>query len=110
MKFVIPSTDLLNHLQSLVRVINAKNTLPALDNFLFTLNEKELTITASDLDTTLITVVELETAEGSGSVGIDARRLLSTIREFNEPLTFNIDTDNYSIEIISENGKYSLIY
>lgn len=109
MKFVIPSTDLLNHLQSLVRVINAKNTLPALDNFLFTLNEKELTITASDLDTTLITVVELETAEGSGSVGIDARRLLSTIREFNEPLTFNIDTENYSIEIISENGKYSLM-
>ncbi len=109
MKFVISSTDLLNHLQSLVKVINAKNTLPALDNFLFNLEGTDLTITASDLDTTLITVVELETAEGSGSIGVDARRLLSTIKEFNEPLTFNIDTDTFSVDIISEKGKYSLV-
>jgi DNA polymerase-3 subunit beta len=109
MKFVISSTDLLNHLQSLVKVINSKNTLPALDNFLFSLEGSELTITASDLDTTLITIVELETAEGNGTIGIDARRLLSTIKEFNEPLTLNIDTDTYNVDIISEKGKYSLV-
>ena len=109
MKFVISSTDLLNHLQSLVKVINAKNTLPALDNFLFDLNGNDLTVTASDLDTTLITVIELDNAEGSGVIGIDARRLLSTIKEFHEPLTFNINTENFNIDIISEKGKYSLV-
>src|SRR4030043_253735 len=33
MKFVVSSTDLLNHLQAISRVISSKNTLPILDNF-----------------------------------------------------------------------------
>lgn len=109
MKFVISSSDLLNHLQSLVKVINSKSTYPALDNFLLKLKGNELTLTASDLDTTLTTVVELDNAEGEGVIGIDARRLLSTIKEFNEPLTFSIDTESCSVDIISEKGKYSLV-
>ncbi|MFW6225052.1 MAG: DNA polymerase III subunit beta, partial [Bacteroidota bacterium] len=51
MKFVVSSTVLLNHLQSINRVINPKNTLPILDNFLFNLDGKNLEITASDLET-----------------------------------------------------------
>jgi len=109
MKFVISSIDLVNQLQSLVRVVKTKNTLPALDNFLFELNEKELTITASDLETTLITVLELENAEGSGSIGIDARRLLNTVKDFNEPLTFNIDLGTLDVDIFSSKGKYRLV-
>lgn len=109
MRFVIPSTDLLNNLQSLMKVIVVKNPLPALETFLFELKGKELTITASDLDTTLITVIGLDTAEGSGMIGIDAKRLLNTIKEFHEPLTFNIDTETLNFDIISEKGKYSLV-
>ena len=49
MKFVISSSELLNHLNSISRVINAKNTVAALDNYLFQLTENQLKITASDL-------------------------------------------------------------
>ena len=55
MKFVVSSIDLLNHLQALGRVISSKNTLPILDNFLFKLDGKTLEITASDLETTMVT-------------------------------------------------------
>ncbi len=48
MKFVVSSTDLLNHLQAISRVINSKNTLPILDCFLLDLKNSTLTLTAAD--------------------------------------------------------------
>ena len=42
MKFVVSSTELLNHLTAISRVISSKSTLPILDNFLFNLEENRL--------------------------------------------------------------------
>ncbi len=42
MKFVVSSTDLLSHLQTVGRVISSKNTIPVLDEFLYSLNEKDV--------------------------------------------------------------------
>lgn len=110
MNFIISSSLFLNHLQAVSRVISSKNTLPILDNFLFQLNANELTITASDLETTLITKVEVEHASGEGEVAIDAKRLTTILKEFPEqPLTFNIDNDSLSVDIVSENGKFSIV-
>ncbi|HCI55086.1 MAG TPA: DNA polymerase III subunit beta [Bacteroidales bacterium] len=110
MKFVVSSSELLSHLQSISRVINVKNTLPILDNFLFNLNKNELEITASDLESTLITRMKLENAEGSGLIAVPARILLDTLKEFGtQPLTFDINTDTLAVTIISENGKYNAV-
>ena len=59
MKFVVSSTELLSHLNAISKVISSKNTLPILDNYLFQLEDNRLTITASDLESTLITSLEL---------------------------------------------------
>ncbi|UCG28708.1 MAG: DNA polymerase III subunit beta [Bacteroidales bacterium] len=110
MKFVVSSTDLLSHLQAVSRVISSKNTLPILDNFLFRLNDNELEITASDLESTLITKMVLENATDSGSIAIPARILTDTLKEFPEqPLTFEINLDTLAIVISSENGKFSIV-
>jgi len=110
MKFVISSTDLLNHLQAVSRVISTKNTLPILDNILFKLQDNELIITASDLESTLTTRMTLENSADDGLIAIPARLLTDTLKEFPEqPLTFEISTDNFSVVITSENGKFSII-
>ncbi|OFX20449.1 MAG: DNA polymerase III subunit beta [Bacteroidetes bacterium GWA2_31_9b] len=110
MKFVISSTELLNHLQAISRVISNKNTLPILDNFLFQLSEKELKITASDLETTLITTIQLENVTDGGNIAIPARILTDTLKEFpDQPLTFDINTDTFGIVITTENGKYNVV-
>ncbi|MGQ9619459.1 MAG: DNA polymerase III subunit beta [Bacteroidales bacterium] len=110
MKFVVASNKLLTHLQSISRVISAKNTLPILDNFLFNLDDNELEITASDLETTLITKLKLENAEGKGLIAVPARILLETLREFSiQPLTFDINPDTMAVVIISENGKFNAV-
>jgi DNA polymerase-3 subunit beta len=110
MKFVVSSTSLLGHLQAVSRVISAKNTLPILDNFLFKLDGKDLEITASDLETTLVTRMDLENAADSGGIAIPARILTDTLKEFPEqPLTFEINLSNLSVVISSENGKFTIV-
>ncbi len=110
MKFVVSSTDLLGHLQAVSRVISSKNTLPILDNFLFRLDGNELEITASDLESTLITKMTLENASDSGSIAVPARILTDTLKEFPEqPLTFEIDNEKLSLVINSENGKFTVV-
>ncbi len=110
MKFVVSSIDLLNHLQALSRVISSKNTLPILDNYLFKLDGKTLEITASDLETTMVTTLELENTDGSGSIAVPAKLITDSLREFpDQPLTFTINTETYAVTISSENGQFSVV-
>jgi DNA polymerase-3 subunit beta len=110
MKFVVSSTELLSHLNAISKVISSKNTLPILDNYLFQLEDNRLTITASDLESTLITSLDLDNTEGNGDVAIPAKLLNDTLKEFPEqPLTFQINGDNSAIDIYSENGKFSIV-
>ena len=108
MKFTVSSASLLTHLQTISRVINSKNTLPILDNFLFNLHDGVLTITAADMETTLVTTMELDSSEGSGVVALSSKILLDTLKEFSdEPLTFNIDDTNFAMVIKSVSGTYN---
>ena len=110
MKFVVSSTELLSHLASISKVINSKNTLPILDNYLFLLEENRLTVTASDLESTLITSLELENTNGTGTIAVPAKLMNETLKEFPEqPLTFQIDPDTFAIDIFSQNGKFSIV-
>jgi DNA polymerase-3 subunit beta len=110
MKFVVSSMELLGHLQAVSRVISNKNTLPILDNFLVSLEDGLLEITASDLESTLVTQIHLENTDGKGMVAIPARILTDTLKEFPDiPLTFEINTDTMMIVIQSENGKFTIM-
>lgn len=108
MKFIVSSTHLLKNLQVLGGVLSSNATLPILENFLFVLNKGELTISASDLETTMTTRIAVEGKE-SGKVAVPAKILLDTLKTFAEqPLTFTIHDKNFGIEISSESGKYRL--
>ncbi|HPD94809.1 MAG: DNA polymerase III subunit beta [Bacteroidales bacterium] len=110
MKFVVSSTELLSHLSVVSRVISSKNTLPILDNFLFKLEGNELEITASDLETSVSTKLELQNVSGEGTIAIPYKILLDTLKEFSEqPLTFDIEPENLKIAISSENGQFNIV-
>ena len=99
MKFIVSSASLLRELQMLGGVINNTNTLPILDNFLFEINCKTLTITASDLETTFSSKIEVE-SEGNSALALPARLLIDTLKTFPEqPLTF-LKTDKNTVETV----------
>lgn len=109
MKFIVSSAYLLKQLQVLGGIINTNNTLPILDNFLFELDGSKLTVSASDLETTISATLEVE-SKSQGSVALPARLLLDTLKTFPEqPLTFVVE-DNNTVEISSSYGKYALAY
>jgi len=110
MKFIVSSHQLLNHLQAVSKVINPKNNLPILDNFLFKVSDNTLEITGSDLENTLISRLELSYIDGEGIIAVPSRILLDTLKEFPEqPLNFSIDLETYVIKFSTESGEYTIM-
>ncbi len=108
MKFIVNSAYLLKQLSNINGVITTNPVVPILENFLFELEKGSLTVTASDLQTSMITELQVESKE-KGSIAVPARILLDTLKNLPEqPVTFSIDESTYSIEIISDNGRYKL--
>lgn len=108
MKFIVSSSALLKQLSAINGVITTNPVVPILENFLFEIEQGELTITASDLQTSMITSLEVEAKE-SGSIAVPAKILLETLKNLPEqPVTFSIDSETYSVEINSDNGRYKL--
>ena len=107
MKFIISSQSLLKQLQCIAGVLNSSNTLPILDNILFEIKEQVLTISCSDLESTITSKINID-AKSEGSIAIPAKILIDILKTFpDHPLTFSID-GNMSIEIASDYGKYKL--
>lgn len=110
MKFIVSSSELSSHLQSVSKVVASKPSLPILDHFLFVLDKNKLTITASDLESTIITSMTVENSGESGSIALPAKILLESIKKFAEqPLTFNITLDNFGLEVVYDKGKFNLV-
>lgn len=110
MRFNISSTSLSNRLQTISRVQSSKNALPILDCILFELSGNVLKMTASDSETTMVTMLEVMDADGEGKFAIGAKQLISSVKEISEqPITFNVNPDTFAIEINYQNGKYNLI-
>lgn len=107
MKFTVQGRELLNQLNASAKVLNSKNTIGILDNFLLVLKGNELSITCSDSENVLTSRVEVFDAEGEGSVALPAKRLLEIIKEIaNQPITFVIG-DDFSISVEYLNGNFS---
>ncbi len=108
MKFIVSSNALLKQLSAINGVVTTNPVVPILENFLFEIKEGKLTITASDLQTSMITEIEVEAKE-NGNIAVPAKILIETLKNLPEqPVTFSIDQDTYSIEISSDNGRYKL--
>ena len=108
MKFIVSSSYLLKNLNAINGVITSNPVVPILDNVLFEIENGNLLITASDLQTSVMVVIQVE-SKGDGSVAIPAKILIDTLKNLPEqPVTFSIDDENYNIEINSDNGRYKL--
>jgi DNA polymerase-3 subunit beta len=108
MKFIVNSNYLLRQLSNINGVITTNPVVPILENFLFEIDKSNLTVTASDLQTSMITELNVESKE-KGNIAVPARILLDTLKNLpDQPVTFSIDESTYSIELSSDNGRYKL--
>ncbi len=109
MRFTVSSTALSSKLTALSRVINAKNSLPILADFVFDINDNVLTLTASDSENVLTTEVLLTESDGNTRFAIGSRDLLEAVKGFSEqPITFDINTESKNAKISYQNGMFSM--
>jgi len=105
MKFIVSSLELLSHLQAISKAISTKSAFPVLDCFLFELQGTTLNMTASDLEVTMTTSMEVEVSEEGEKVAIPSKTLLELLKKFPDmPLTFIISEETQNVEIKYERG------
>ncbi|MES2387025.1 MAG: DNA polymerase III subunit beta [Bacteroidota bacterium] len=108
MKFVVSSAVLLDQLSLIKGAIPKNPVMPILENFLFEIRDGKLVITASDLQTSMITELPID-AEENASIAVPAGILTDTLNNLpSQPVSFFIDTETFAIELNSENGRYKL--
>ena len=67
-------------------------------------------MTLTHRETTIVTTVELNESDTNGRFAVVAKTLLDALKEIPEqPLTFDVNPDNYEITVQYQNGKYSLM-
>ena len=109
MKFTVSSSALLSLLQTSGKAISNKNTLPILDYFLWDLKDGKLTVTASDLETTLVGSISVESIEKDGIIAAPAKLILDSLKEFSEqPLEIDVNDSTWEIKVSWKSGHITL--
>lgn len=110
MRFTLSSSLLSSKLGTLAKVINSKNSLSILDSFLFEIADGQLTLTASDNANMMKCNLPLTECDGQGSFCIPNRIILTAVKELAEqPLTFEVNTEDNSIRMVYQNGVYRIV-
>ena len=109
MRFTVSSTALGTRLSALARVINSKNSLPILGDFLFEVIDGRLQLTASDSEVMMKTTLELNDNDGNGRFCVGNHDLLEAVKGISEqPITFEVDQTQNIARISYLNGMFSL--
>lgn len=109
MRFTLSSTALSSKLGALSRVINSKNSLPILSDFVFEIENNILHLTASDSENMMKTTMELIDSDGNGTFAVGNHDLLEAVKGFSEqPITFDVNLQENIAKISYQNGMFSL--
>ena len=109
MKFTVSSSALLSLLATTGKVISNKSSLPILEYFLMELKDGQLTVTTSDLETTLIGSIAVDNIEREGVIAAPGKLMLDSLKEFPEmPLVIDVNDTTWEIQITWASGHLSI--
>ena len=109
MKFTVSSSALLSLLATNGKVISNKSSIPILEYFLMELKDGQLTVTTSDLETSLIGSIAVDNVEREGTIAAPAKLMLDSLKEFPEvPLVIEVNDTTWEIQITWSSGHLSI--
>jgi DNA polymerase-3 subunit beta len=109
MRFTLSSTALSSKLSALSKVINSKNALPILGDFVFEINDNILYLTASDSENVMKSQLELTESDGACRFAISNNFLLEAVKGLSEqPITFDVNQEENLVKISYQNGLFNL--
>lgn len=110
MKFAVSSSELLRAILTVQKAIPAKATEAILEDYLFDLKGTTLEITASDMEITLRTTLEVDNTAEEGCIAVPARQMTDLLKELpDQPLTISTLSES-SFECAWASGASQLPY
>ena len=99
MKIEVKTENLLKCLQSVIGVVERKQTMPILANVLVNVVDEKLSITATDLEVELISTTTVSSTE-NGSFTLPGRKLLDICRALPVTSDLTLQQDGSKISIL----------
>ena len=107
MKFTMHREDLLKPLQAVQGVVERRQTLPILANFLLIIDSGQLSVTATDMELELVASTELPDAE-AGEVTVPARKLVDICRSLPADAEIRLEVDGEQAQVRSGRSRFRL--
>ena len=98
MKFIISREVLLQPLSQVIGVVERRQTLPVLANFLLSAREGRLTVTGTDMEVELISSVSADVSQ-DGEITVPARKILDIIKALPDGsnITFSVSDEKATL-------------
>src|SRR5579871_3727880 len=103
MKLSAAREDLLGPLQSVIGVVERRQTMPVLANVLLAARDNKLSVTGTDLEVELVATTQVNVAQ-SGDITVPGRKLLEIIRSLPEKTSVTLTTDGERISLRAGRG------
>lgn len=110
MKFNVASADFQSRLQAVSKVVNSKNALSILDNFLLSVEGDTLTIMGSDQENIVTACMPVTESDGDAAIAVSAKRLMDIIKEIPaQGITFAVNDATKEVDIRFLNGHFTFM-
>jgi DNA polymerase-3 subunit beta len=107
MKLTASREDLLGPLQSVIGVVERRQTMPVLANVLLAARDNKLSITGTDLEVELVASTQVSVQQ-SGDITIPDRKLLDIFRSLPEKTSITLATDGERVSLRAGRSRFTL--
>src|SRR6201992_751535 len=107
MKLTAAREDLLAPLQSVIGVVERRQTMPVLANVLLSAKENRLNITGTDLEVELVATSMVSVQQG-GDITVPGRKLLDIFRALPEKVSVTLSTEGERMSVKAGKSRFTL--
>jgi DNA polymerase-3 subunit beta len=108
MKFTATREALLQPLQTIIGVVDRRQTLPILGNALITVNQEQLSVLGTDLEVELIGRLALTQPSDAGQITVPARKLYDICRSTPENTLMQCTVENQRFIVKAGRSRFAL--
>jgi DNA polymerase-3 subunit beta len=107
MKLTATREDLLTPLQSVIGVVERRQTMPVLANVLLAARENRLSVTGTDLEVELVAATQVSVQQ-SGDITVPGRKLLDIFRSLPEKTSITLSTEGERVSVRAGRSRFTL--
>src|SRR5579864_9236497 len=107
MKLTATREDILAPLQSVIGVVERRQTMPVLANVLLAARENRLSVTGTDLEVELV-ATNTANVQQAGDITVPGRKLLDIFRSLPEKTRVTISTEGERVSIRAGRSRFTL--